>query len=84
MPKKNYVIYVDKDDRGTVAIKDKKTGKFKGRKKANGKGDRTYPLRIRGKYNKPHPLSGQIRGRSGSIPVRGDSNKRGTMRERIV
>lgn len=82
MARKRYIptkyIYIDKDFH-TRATRNPRTGKLTGRERVPGRGDSTAVFRIK----KGHPLSGEIRGRTEPIPIRGDSKKRGALRRRL-
>ena len=71
-------VYVDKDFK-TRATRNPRTGKLTGRETVQGYGDKTAVLRIR----KGHSRAGEIIGRTEPILVRGDSQKRGTLRKRL-
>ena len=73
---KAYII-VDRDFR-TRSVRDKETGKFLGRRRVKGYGDRTAVRRVkRGKW------SGVILGRTKPIPIRGSNRARGTIRRTL-
>lgn len=76
-----YKIYIDRDDKQTVALRDKETGRLQGRRvvRKNEAGDRTFPRRV----SSPKKYAGEIIGRSKSIPVRASKNRRGTIRKRL-
>lgn len=73
-------IYVDRDDKQTLALQDRETGKMKGRRIVHKreKGDRTFPRRV-----SKGPYAGVILGRSKSVPVRASEGRRGTVRRTI-
>jgi len=71
-----YRIYIDKDF-GTVATREKKTGRLTGRKAVKGLGDKTAVRRV----SSPAKYSGQIRGRT--HPIRGDKRKRAYLRRTL-
>ena len=79
MAKTIYRLYPDMNDKGTLAIRNKKTGKFRGRRvvKKGERSDRTFPLRVKS----PPEFSGEILGRSESIPVKGSVRARGYVRQ---
>lgn len=74
------LIYVDKNDAGTKAIRDPLTGRLKGRRKTRKKekDDKLRPRRV-----KSGPYGGQILGLSYPRAVHGDANKRATLRRRL-
>ena len=78
MAKLKYRLYPDTNDKGTLAIRNKKTGKFRGRRviRKGEKSDRTFPLRVKS----PTEFSGQILGRSEPISVKGSVRARGYTR----
>ena len=76
IPKK--FVYIDKDFK-TRATRNPRTGKLTGRETVQGYGDKTAVLRVK----KGHSRAGEIMGRTSPIPVRGDSQKRGTIRKRL-
>ena len=74
------LIYIDKDDRQTLALQHFETGKMRGRRvvQKGERGDRTFPRRVRsGKW------AGVILGRSKPIPVRASERARGTIRRNL-
>lgn len=73
-----YVTYIDRDF-GTVSTRNLITGKLTGRKAVSGFGDKTAVVRV----SSPKEWRGTIRGRTEPIKVRGDSEKRGTLRKRL-
>jgi len=62
---------VDKDF-GTISTRAKSTGRFTGRKKVKGFGDRTAILRV----SSPVKYSGRLIGRTKSIKVKGSKTAR--------
>ena len=75
-------IYIDRDDRQTVALRHK-SGKLRGRRavRKGERGDRTFPRRVRGGEHGSAEAGGWIMGRS--KPVRGDRMKRGAIRRTL-
>lgn len=76
-----YRLYPDMNDKGTLAIRSRQTGKFLGRRvvRKGEKSDKTYPLRVSG----PKDYSGQIMGRTSPIAVKGSSHSRGYTRSML-
>ena len=89
MAKKRYIpskyIYIDRDDKQTLALRERETGHLRGRRvvRKGEKGDRTFPRRVRGGEHGSKKYGGWILGRSPSVLVRGDSSKRGTLRRTL-
>lgn len=71
-------VYIDKDFK-TRATRNEMTGKLTGRERVKGYGDKTAVYRIR----KSHSRSGEIIGRTKPLKIRGDNQKRGTVRRRM-
>ena len=78
-------IYADKDDTQTVALRNSKTGRLRGRRvvKKNEVGDFTFPRRVRGGKKGSKKYGGFILGRTPPIKVRASKKRRGTIRRRI-
>lgn len=82
MIKKRYIpkrlIYIDRDDRQTKALRNPRTGKLLGRRavKKGERGDKTFPRRVRS-----GPWGGIILGRSKAIKVRGSKTARAHKRK---
>lgn len=76
-----YKLYIDRDDTQTVATRNSETGRLTGRRviRKRERGDKTFPRRV----SSPKKYAGEIMGRSQAIQVRGDSEKRGTIRRRL-
>ena len=78
MARKKFRFEIDRSF-GTVPVRDKETGRFRGRKGVKGKGDRTTERRV----VSPKKYKGEIYGRTSPIPVRGNARRRGTIRRTL-
>jgi len=89
MAKKRYIpsrfIYIDRDDKQTLALRERESGHLRGRRvvRKGEKGDRTFPRRVRGGEHGSPRYGGWILGRSPPVSIRGDNLKRGTIRRTL-